>query len=208
MALYFIDDSDYLEHYGILGMKWGVRKDGKHPMTKRQAKKAIRSAKRTHRKKTHLWDGSTGANVSKVDKALENSLKSDNRLKDAISRRDSVEKRIAEAEADINIAEVTKDQLTRLQKDPNASQDYQKLREQAKRASASLDSLWQDYEKADSDYSRRYSEIYSSYIESYKQAAVQDIGIHDIEAGVRMLEDYGLVRKATGGRVGGLRDAS
>ena len=27
MPLYFIDDSNCLEHYGVMGMKWGIRKD-------------------------------------------------------------------------------------------------------------------------------------------------------------------------------------
>lgn len=49
MASYFIDDSDYLEHYGVMGMKWGVRKSSDRPsrsirrMAKRDAKKVAKA---------------------------------------------------------------------------------------------------------------------------------------------------------------------
>ena len=46
MAIYFIDDSNYLEHYGVLGMKWGIRKKSKKANGRNKERMAKRAEKR------------------------------------------------------------------------------------------------------------------------------------------------------------------
>jgi len=196
-----------LEHHGIKGMKWGVRRTPEqlgHPMSKRQAKKAIISAKRAERKRSGTRM-STGKNMTRVAKNHRKALENDPRLKELNQQRDSAEKKIYKYEATIGKAKATKDHLTRLQQDPSAStemrkqveQRYLKEKEAARKAGISLEKAEAAYEKADLDHYARTREIGAEYAQKYKEAAVKDIGIEDTKAGVKMLEDYGLVNKAT-----------
>lgn len=60
-----LDDSDYLEHYGIKGMKWGVRR-------------TIEQLQRARGRKS--WEKKTSKNFDKLDKAINESNDIENRI--------------------------------------------------------------------------------------------------------------------------------
>ena len=185
---------------------------------KRSIKKAIRTAKAAERKRSGKTS-TTGKNMNRVDRAYNKDINSDEKLNAINKRRNDAGKRMDKADAiisekkkDIDRSNALKEHLTRIQKDPTVSRDvrreiersYLESKTKAKESKEVIEKqrdVWQksydQYEKEDWAYYHRSQEIGKKYINSYKRAAAKDIGFKDVNAGVKLLEEYGLVNKAT-----------
>ena len=161
---------DELYHYGVKGMKWGVRKDKqKYGMSKREVKRAIKTAKRNYRKNEdpyHVFNGTTGKNWANVRSKHRSAVENDDTIKELRDKRDSMYKKAEQADhkGHVKLAET-----------------YQNLG---------------DWNQRDMD--RRKSEIGKTFVDEYNDALLKDIGYSDTKKGREMLKAYGITNE--GGR--------
>lgn len=204
-----MNDHIYLAHHGIKGQKWGVRrfrnKDGtltaegkkhygtSHPMTKNQAKMAILKSKVLLRRKA----------TRNVDKAVDTAVRSD---KEAQRLKAESEKARSQSDMAFDAARYKETRYQALNDETDSSSSYFK-RLKTSVAKDEADNAWRRYDQleaaaiaSEKAYVKRRNKVGSAYYEQYKRAAVKDMGIEDIDAGVRMLEAYGIVDVALGYR--------
>lgn len=182
--------NDELYHYGVKGMKWGVRRNKQeYGMSKREVKKAIRKAKRNYRRNedpTHTFSGTTGKNWAKVHSEHKKAVDNDSYVKDYKSKRDQAYK-----EAELH--DTIKDQYSSEGKRPNQRLYDYHLSESEK------------YQTKGDTYSElameRTAKIGQNYTQKYNDALLKDIGYKgNIETGRAMLEKY-KITNARGRRV-------
>lgn len=173
--------NNYIQHHGIKGQKWGVRRfqnsDGTRTalgrrraekermqreefgLTKKEVKYKIKTAKKINRANTNSgFDGVTGENWSKVKKSHEKAVKSDKKLKQLETEKDRLEwKRFLAEEGSTK------------------KETYQILSDEK---TASIDA--------------RKAEIGERFKDSYSEALLKDIGYKNIKKGKKMLAAYGI----------------
>lgn len=242
----FSDDRDeYLEHYGVLGMKWGVRnaetqrkyaggkrfgKDKSKPagyQSRRQAKKSIKRVHKAYKKNSSGRGSSvktTGRNVEKVDRAVSKAISNDDEYaalkakerkayKEYEKTQEKHDSLVREHQRDRDIREMHKENMIRLQNDPNAStytrrlaeQEYLKDRDRARKSKEAIETHQLELDKTEGAYNKAWSasrskgnQITRRYLTQYKTAAVKDLGFDDVKRGKQILEDYGLMNYALG----------
>lgn len=212
---YNMADDSYLMHYGVMGMKWGVRNaetlrkyegGGKKP-SKRQVKKAIRQSKRQYRKETGEWR-TTGKNQAAVDKAFRTEYDADQKINEYISTMKKSSSKIEKEKEKLNTTKLRKDHLTRLQQDPEASssmrraaeQEYLKARKKSSNSRNVIEKASKNYYSALDGHNVRAMEIAKSYKTKWEDATVKDLGFKNVETGKKLLNEYGLMNKAIGYR--------
>ena len=188
-ASYFIDDTDCLEHYGVMGMKWGVRKDRKsgstlqQHMEKRKLKRSIKQAQKQARKQGGHNFRSTGKHMDEVDAKQTAAIKNDAdwQKKEATRKKALLDSFVSE-----------KKYLDSLS-DANGIES--RMPESVRKQHMEVD---QKYRNARDAVYNRERAIAKTFTDEYLNAALKDMGYKDIAKGRKLLKTYDLENMALG----------
>lgn len=164
MSDYIIQNGE-LCHYGVKGMKWGVRKAQKkeYGLSRGQLKRRIKDAKTNYRRNDnplHTFGNTTGKNWATVDSARRKAMADDTETKDLKSKRDSA---------------------------------YKKAEAYDRKGDYDNSNKYQDIGDTYADKLRtREKEIGKQYANAYADALLKDIGYSDVNKGRKMLKAYGI----------------
>lgn len=152
-----------LYHYGVKGMKWGVRRAQKkeYGLSKHQVKKRIKDAKKNNRTNNGgTFNGSTGKNWDEVVSKHKKAFETDETLQTYTkSRNDAYRK--AESYYDKG--------------DFDKSERYQDIGDQYA-----------------TSVNKRRAEIGKQFTSQYSNALLKDINYDDLAKGRKMLKEYGI----------------
>ena len=148
---------------------------------------------------------STGKNMNRVYREHKKAVKNDERMKTIEKKMSDSAEKIRKNQEIVNQFELTKDHAKRLSNDPYANAAMRKavieqVREQHPKAVKAKESVTKEtdrYAKLEDMMESREVAIAKQYTSKYKDAALKDIGIKDVKAGRKMLDDYNLSRKVT-----------
>lgn len=186
-------NNDYLMHYGVKGMKWGVRRarqKEEYGLSKREVKKKIKEAKKNYRRKEdpyHAFNGVTGKNWEKVRAANAKEVENDAVVNELKRKRD---KAYAAAERAASVSEG-------IQKihDENTKQNTTNSKPKSTASTAlefTSEMLQKEGDRYASQVNDRVSEIGRKYTKQYQNALLKDIGYEDLDLGRKMLTEYNI----------------
>ena len=208
----FDDGSQALAHYGVLGMKWGVRRyqnsdgsltnagkkrygDDENNITRRQMRKRVKDAKKAYRKEAGFFksEGFTGKESHRVYKNFTKKLNSDPEYKKAQAKADKAHEILSQRKKELYSAMGKSNEYsTAFKENPSllnlavsagAASQFYKAKGPAKEA-------LENYNKAAAKADKAYSNIAKKYVNAYNNATVKELGFQNIAAGKKYLDAY------------------
>jgi len=212
---------EYLAHYGVLGMKWGIRRyqpygqgysgstgrfvpTGNDRKDKKALKKHIKATRKSYRAAQKAKGVKTtdelGKNVERVAKRHKKALDSDSQYNDAKARYAKAKQEQKLAERFENFEYQNVESLR--SKNPQGYWENLELsiaKDKHREAQQRLHDVDEAVYKAEKDYTDRERSIAKSFSEDYRNAAAKDLGFSDVEEGKKLLDKYNLMVRAVDG---------
>ena len=170
---------DYLMHYGVKGMKWGVRHDPERALgSRRKMKKAFKRAFKEDQKRKgfsgNIYTGtrSTGKNYDEVATKF---------YKEDAAAYKSYRDQVDKIKKKYHMRDDDDDPF--LRKDIDVDKTYELFEKDVKKLNNS---------QLSKDVDKRRAQVAKKYVHQLNQAKLKDIGIKDVKSGEKYMQEYGL----------------